>query len=61
MGRILLNWHLVKRNKAPLLIYTYKDRQTYYRLFDKAERYERLIKNLLDYEKAPDGTYKKAL
>ena len=33
MGRLLLNWHLVKRNKAPLLIYTEADRVTYYRLF----------------------------
>lgn len=33
IGRILLNWHLVKNNKAPLLIYTAEGKKTYYRLF----------------------------
>ena len=33
VGRLLLNWHLVKRNNAPLLVYTHTDRKTYYRLF----------------------------
>lgn len=40
MGRILLNWHLVKRNKAPLLIYTEDNKQTYYRLFASYRRAE---------------------
>lgn len=33
MGRILLNWHLIKRNKAELLVYTEEDKHTYYMLF----------------------------
>lgn len=33
VGRMLLNWHLVIRNKAPLLVYTERDKLTYYRLF----------------------------
>lgn len=41
MGRILLNWHLVKRNNSPLLIYTYEDRRTYYRLFASYRNAER--------------------
>lgn len=33
IGRMLLNWHLLKRNGAPLLVYTKEDVKTYYRLF----------------------------
>lgn len=40
MGRLLLNWHLVKRNKAPLLIYTEADKKTYYRLFSSYRKQE---------------------
>lgn len=34
MGRILLNWHLVKKNNCPLLVYTEKEKHVYYRLFN---------------------------
>jgi len=33
IGRIILNWHLVKKFDAPLLIYTEEDKHTYYMLF----------------------------
>jgi Fic family protein len=42
MGRLLLNWHLVNRNGAPLLVYTEKDKQTYYRLFPSYRSRERI-------------------
>ncbi len=41
MGRLLLNWHLVNRNKAPLLVYTEADKRTYYRLFPEYKDAER--------------------
>jgi fido (protein-threonine AMPylation protein) len=44
MGRILLNWHLVQRNKAPLLIYTDAEKyDVYYPLFQKHLRWEKLM------------------
>jgi Fic family protein len=38
MGRLLLNWHLVKRNKSKLLVYTEANKHTYYMLFDSYRR-----------------------
>lgn len=43
MGRILLNWHSVKRNEGPLIVYTYENRWVYYHLFNKAERWAKLM------------------
>ncbi len=59
IGRLLLNWHLVKRNGCPLLIYSADDRHTYYRLFPeyRAKELQRLISLTFGYEKAQD--YKK--
>lgn len=51
MGRILLNWHLVVRNKAPLLVYTEEDKRTYYRLFRsyRAKEMEETINAVMYY------------
>lgn len=49
MGRMLLNWHLVNRNKAPLLVYTEADRHTYYMLFEsyRKRHYDKLWNTLI--------------
>lgn len=41
VGRILLSWHSVRRNGAPLIIYTAEDRVTYYRLFPSYRKLEK--------------------
>lgn len=50
MGRILLNWHLVKRNNSVLLVYTEDDKQTYYRLFQsyRSREFAQLIERMQD-------------
>lgn len=45
IGRILLNWHQVKKNKAPLIVYTVKDVKTYYRLFRSYREQELKLMN----------------
>lgn len=50
IGRILLNWHLVNRNKAPLLVYTEADKHTYYMLFPsyRARVHARMYEQVLN-------------
>jgi Fic family protein len=57
LGRMIMNWHLVKRNKSNLMVYTRDRRHVYYQLFNsyQSAKYDSMVDQLLTGDWTYDG------